>query len=253
MVRITRPLTGPFMSPRQTPSTAMVLAAGLGTRMRPLTHNKPKALVTLAGKTLIDHMLDRLKAAGVARVVVNVHAFADLLRGHLAARTDLEILISDERGALLETGGGLKKARPLLGEAPILVANIDTVWRETGPPLIDQLVNAWDPAAMDDLLLLVPMERTLGFDGPGDFFRDAEGRLTRRGEAPDAPLVYMGVHMMQPALIDTWPEGPHGIYDHWMGYAGQGRLHGVVADGHWMHVGDPAARDAAEAYLAELG
>ena len=238
---------------RQTPSTAMVLAAGLGTRMRPLTLDRPKALVTLADKALIDHVLDRLKAAGVARVVVNVHAFADLLQDHLARRNDLEILISDERSVLLETGGGLKKARPLLGDAPILVANIDTVWTESGPPLIDQLIDAWDPAAMDDLLLLVPLERTLGFDGPGDFFCGADGRLTRRGDALRAPLVFMGVHMMLPAMIDAWPEGPHGIYDHWMGYARQGRLHGVIADGHWMHVGDPAAREAAEAYLADLG
>ena len=239
------------MPPRQRPDTAMVLAAGLGTRMRPLTDDRPKALVTLAGRTLIDHMLGRLRDAGVRRVVVNVHAFADQLETHLRGRTDMQILISDERQALLETGGGLKKARVLLGDTPILVANIDSVWTETGAPLLDRLIDAWDPARMDDLLLLMPIERSLGFDGPGDFFRDSDGRLRRRGEAAAAPLVFMGVHMLDPRLIDAWPEGRHGIYDaHWMRFAAAGRLHGVVADGMWMHVGDPAARDAAEAHLA---
>jgi MurNAc alpha-1-phosphate uridylyltransferase len=231
------------------PSTAMVMAAGLGTRMRPLTDDRPKALVEVAGKPLIDHMLDRLAQAGVKRAVVNVHAFADQLEAHLARRTDLEILISDERGGLLETGGGLKKARPRLGNDPILVANIDSVWIETGEPYLTRLTGAWNPARMDDLLLLIPMESTLGFDGPGDFFRADDGRLRHRGAAAHAPLAFMGVHMLDPKLIDAWPAGPHGVFGHWMGFARAGRLHGVVADGAWMHVGDPAALAAAEARL----
>jgi N-acetyl-alpha-D-muramate 1-phosphate uridylyltransferase len=231
------------------PTTAMVLAAGLGTRMRPLTDDRPKALVELAGRTLIDHVLDRLKAVGMARVVVNVHAHADRLERHLAGRTDLEVAISDERSGLLETGGGLRKARPLLGEAPILVANIDSVW--TDAAALERLIAAWDPARMDDLLLTVPTDRALGFDGPGDFFRDEDGGLRHRGEAADAPLAYMGVHMIDPRLIEAWPEHRHGIFDHWMAMATRGRLHGVVAGGEWMHVGDPAAREAAESRLAK--
>jgi MurNAc alpha-1-phosphate uridylyltransferase len=229
-------------------TTAMVMAAGLGTRMRPLTDDRPKALIEVAGRPLIDHVLDRLAEAGITRAVINVHAFADQVETHLARRRDLEILVSDERGALMETGGGLRQARPLLGDAPVLVANIDTLW--TDDRLIPRLIAAWDGARMDDLLLVVPMGQTVGFDGPGDFFIDDEGRLTHRGDKPTAPLVYMGVHMLDPVRIDAWPRSPHGIFAHWMDYAAVGRLHGVVADGLWMHVGDPAALALAEARLA---
>ena len=228
----------------------MLLAAGLGTRLRPLTNDRPKALVEVGGRALIDHVLDRLAQAEVRRVVVNVHAFADELERHVRLRTDLEILISDERAALLETGGALVKARSLLGDPPILVANIDTLW--TDDHLIDNLVAAWDGARMDDLLLVVPQTQALGFGGPGDFFIDDEGALTHRGERPTAPLAYMGVHMLRPALIDAWPATPHGIFQHWMAYAAAGRLPGVVAEGLWMHVGDPAALALAEARLAQL-
>lgn len=234
------------------PTTAMVLAAGLGTRLRPLTLEKPKALVAVAGRALIDHMLDRLAAAGIRRVVVNVHAHADQLEAHLAGRDDLAVTISDERGGLLETGGGLKAARAHLGDDPILVANIDSIWTEPDGPLIDRLIEAWDASRMDDLLTLAPLENSLGFDGPGDFFREADGRLEPRGEAPRAPHAYMGLHMLNPAVIDRWPDAAHGIFGHWLGMAAAGRLHGVVMDGLWMHVGDPVALAAAEARLARL-
>jgi MurNAc alpha-1-phosphate uridylyltransferase len=232
------------------PSTAMVLAAGLGTRMRPLTNERPKALVEVGGKPLIDHMMDRLAAAGVKRVVVNVHAFADLLEAHLRRRRDLDILISDERALLWETGGGLKRARAMLGDAPILVANIDSVWTEDSTPAIQSLTDAWAPERMDDLLLLVPIEASVGLDAPGDFFRHPDGRLTHRGDALRAPLAYIGVQMLKPQIIDTWPEGPQRTFPHWMAMAREGRLHGAVMDGFWMHVGDPASRAAAEARLA---
>jgi MurNAc alpha-1-phosphate uridylyltransferase len=234
------------------PRTAMVLAAGLGARMRPLTDDRPKALVEVAGKALIDHVLDRLVEAGVTRAVVNVHAFADRLEAHLAARRDLEIVFSDERAAVLETGGGMKKARPLLGDDPVFVANIDTVWIETGQPALACLAQAWDPARMDDLLLLVPVADSLGFEGRGDFFRSPDGRIAHRGGAAAAPYAFMGVHIIDPRLIDAWPAGPHGVFSHWMAFAERGRLHGVVMQGVWMHVGDPAARDAAEARLAAV-
>jgi len=227
----------------------VVLAAGMGLRMRPLTDDRPKALVEVAGRTLIDHMLDRLAVAGIVRVIVNVHAHADLLEAHLKGREDLEVLISDERDHLLETGGGLKRARPLLGQEPILVANIDSVWTEGAASALATLTAAWDAGVMDDLLLLVGVEHSLGFDSPGDFFREPDGRLRHRGEAGAAPFAYMGVHMLEPRIIDAWPTGAYSIFPRWMDLQRKGRLHGAVMDGRWMHVGDPAARDAAEREL----
>lgn len=236
----------------QTPKTAMVLAAGLGTRMRPLTNDRPKALVEVAGRPLIDHMLDRLGEAGVETAVVNVHAFADRLEDHLKARAAAPaIVISDERGELLETGGGLRKARPLLGEAPVFVANIDSVWTEDGVPAIEALARAWDPARMDVCLLLARLDATLGFDGAGDVFLGDDGALTFRGAAPSAPYAYMGVHICKPGLVDDGPDGAFSLATIWRRLARLGRVHGVVLDGFWMHVGDPDARDAAQARLAE--
>jgi MurNAc alpha-1-phosphate uridylyltransferase len=228
----------------------MVMAAGLGTRMRPLTLDRPKALVNLAGRPLIDHVLDRLAAAGVRRAVVNAHAFADALETHLGGRRDLDIIISDEREALLETAGGLKAARGWLGDDPILVANIDTVWLEAGEQALERLIGAWDNGRMDDLILLARLEHSLGFDGPGDFFLDDQGRLTHRGDAAAAPYAAAGVHMLDPRLIDDWEPGRAGMFARWMQMIGRERLHGVVMDGLWMHVGDPVARQEAEARLA---
>jgi MurNAc alpha-1-phosphate uridylyltransferase len=230
----------------------MVLAAGLGLRLRPLTLDRPKALVRVGGRPLIDHVLDRLAAAGIRRVVVNVHAFADQMEAHLAGRADLEVVISDERAGLLETGGGLRAARHLLGDQPILVANIDSIWTEPDQAVIDRLLGAWDSAGMDVLLMLVPLERSLGFDGAGDFFRADDGRLSHRGPAAAAPYAYIGLHMINPAIIDAWPTDPHGVMRHWLELAAAGRLHGAVMDGRWMHVGDPQAWAAAEAELAAM-
>jgi len=230
--------------------TAFVLAAGLGTRMRPLTDDRPKALVEVGGKALIDHMLDRLRDAGVKRFVVNVHAFADRLEAHLRSRTDLDIAISDERDALLETGGGLKKAAPMLGSGPIWVANIDSVWREDHDGRgLKELAAAWDDKAMDAVLLLARMDRTTGFDGAGDFFMDGDNRLAFRNEAPAAPLNYMGVHITRPDLVAHVPEAAFSLSKIWRQSAPAGRLHGVLMEGDWMHVGDPGARDIAEARL----
>ena len=233
-----------------TPKTAMVLAAGLGTRMRPLTDDRPKALVDLAGRSLIDHVLDRLAEAGVGRAVVNVHWFADRLEGHLAARgRGPAITISDERAELLETGGGLKKAASLLGPDPVFVANIDSVWTDNGDALSD-LARLWDPARMDAVLLLARREGSIGFEGGGDFFLADDGRLTFRGDAPEAPFAYMGVHITRPDYADAGPDGPFSLSPLWRASAAAGRLYGCVLDGDWMHVGDPQARDAAEAKLA---
>jgi len=244
------------------PQTAMVLAAGLGTRMRPLTDDRPKALVEVGGKALIDHMLDRLADAGVQRAVVNVHAFGDALITHLARRADAPyIIISDERPhfAPLETGGGIKFARPLLTEAPILVANIDSVWIEDGEPpshAIQDLCAGFDPTRMAARLLLAHMDRTTGFDGAGDFAMDGEGRLAPRRltGAATAPLNYMGVHIVDPRPIYASPKTEFGLFPlsgpFWADWAAEGRLFGAVMEGDWMHVGDPAARDTAEARLA---
>lgn len=237
------------------PKTAMVLAAGLGTRMRPLTDDRPKALVEVGGRALIDHVLDRLTEAGVERAVVNVHWFADRLEAHLTARgRGPEIAISNERAELLETGGGLKKAHPLLGDEPVFVANIDSVW--TGPAgWSDALIRLWDPTKMDACLLLAKREGSIGFEGNGDFFLADDmpgkgGRLTFRGEAPSAPFAYMGVHITRPDYADGGPDGPFSLSPLWRASAAAGRLYGCVLDGDWMHVGDPQARDEAEARLA---
>ena len=231
----------------------MVLAAGLGTRMQPLTDDRPKALVEVGGRALIDHVLDRLADAGVEMAVVNVHWFADRLEAHLAARgRGPGIVISDERAELLETGGGLKKAHPLLGDAPVFVANIDSVWMDRGDtPWADELVRLWDPVKMDACLLLATREGAIGFEGDGDFFLADDGKLTFRGEAPSAPFAYMGVHITRPDYADGGPDGPFSLSPLWRASAAAGRLYGCVLDGDWMHVGDPQARDEAEARLAE--
>ena len=240
---------------RPGPKTAMVLAAGLGTRMRPLTDTTPKALVTVAGRTLIDHVLDRLHDAGVERVVVNVHHFADQMEAHLAGRRDLEVLISDERGELLDSGGGIRHAADKLGRDPIYVANIDSLWTEGATPALETLKAAWDPAAMDILLLLVKRGHGIGFEGPQGFFRDDAGRLTHSvAPEPPTPFANMGVAIMKPLVLDDQPAGAFSIIPTWHRLQREGRLHGVAMDGYWMHVGDPGARDAAEArLLSEAG
>jgi MurNAc alpha-1-phosphate uridylyltransferase len=228
----------------------MVMAAGLGTRMRPLTNDRPKPLIQVAGRALIDHMLDRLAAAGVSKAVVNVHYLADQLEAHLAARRDLSITISDERAQLMETGGGLVKAAAHLGADPIFVANTDQVWSENTQAALPALLDAWDARAMDALLLVARRETALGYDAPGDFFLAADGRLGRRGKAASAPFAYTGVQILHPRLLQGRALEPFSTNLLWDEALARGRLFGVLLDGVWMHVGDPAARDAAEAALA---
>jgi MurNAc alpha-1-phosphate uridylyltransferase len=229
----------------------MVLAAGLGTRMRPLTDVMPKALAPVAGRALIDRVLDELVAAGVERAVVNVHHFADMLEDHLAKRRDLEVLISDERAALLDSGGGIQQARPLLGEDPVFLANIDSLWINAAEPPLETLKRTWDPEAMDLLLLLVSRGRGIGFEGPQGFLMDAAGRLTHSTSAEIVtPLANVGFGIMKPQILDDQPKaGAFSIYPTWRRLQDEGRLFGAVMDAFWMHVGDPAAREAAEARL----
>jgi len=234
------------------PTTAMVLAAGLGTRMRPLTNDRPKAMVEVGGKPLIDHMLDRLVGAGVTRAVVNLHAFADRLEAHLRARAGPPALtFSDERAAALETGGGLKKAIPLLGAGPVWVTNIDTIWVERGASAMAAVATTWDPARMDVCLLLAPTDASLGFHDTGDVFLEDDGRLRFKRPEERAPYVYVGVHITDPAIVADAPDAAFSLLPIWRGLAGRGRVFGVAPPGQWMHVGDPAALAAAEARLRE--
>jgi MurNAc alpha-1-phosphate uridylyltransferase len=195
-------------------------------------------------------VLDRLADAGVETAVVNVHAFADQMRAHLARRVAPRIVISDETDELLETGGGLKRARPLLGDDPVLVANIDAVWIEDDHPVLGDLAAAWAPQHMDVCLLLAPLERTLGFDGAGDAFLDPDGRLRFRGAAPRAPYAYAGFHITRTTIFDDQPQGPWSLMRLWPSLAEAGRMGGCLLKGLWMHVGDPGARDAAERRLS---
>lgn len=227
-------------------STAMVMAAGRGTRMRPLTDDRCKALVEVGGKALIDWTLDKLTAAGVQQAVVNVHHFADALEARMAARAAPAILISDERDRLLETGGGLAKAAPLLGDDPIFVANIDSVWEDGPQSELDRLAAGFDPERMDFRLLLSPMTNNLGFDGPGDFFLTEAGGLERRGDRPSAPFAYAGVQVMSPHVLRGVEVEPFSTNRLWDKALAQGRVFGAVMDAFWMHVGDPKAREDAE-------
>jgi MurNAc alpha-1-phosphate uridylyltransferase len=227
--------------------TAMVLAAGLGTRMRPLTDDRPKALIDVGGRTLIDHMLDRLVEAGVTRAVVNVHYRADQLEAHLRRRRDLEILISDERDLLLETGGGVRKARPMLGDDPVYHVNTDSVW--IGDGALKRLASAYDRARMGALLLLCPMDKCIGLETTGDFKRADDGRLTHRFDDPTADWAWMGVQIIDPTILDREPVEPFSFRRVWKRLYEEGRLYGETFDGFWLHVGDPAARDAAERRL----
>jgi MurNAc alpha-1-phosphate uridylyltransferase len=228
----------------------MVLAAGLGTRMRPLTNDRPKALVVVGGKTLIDHNLDRLVAAGVKRAIVNVHAFADLLEAHVKRRTDIEIVISDERAQLMETGGGVRQARPLLGEDPIIVCNIDSIWEEWNGSALARLAYSFNPERSGAKLMLAAMDQCLGFDGAGDFNMDENGEISFRGDAASAPWAYMGAQIIDPNIVDGEPLEPFGFMRIWRKLQSEGRLHGAPLGGFWMHVGDPEARAQAEARLA---
>ena len=234
---------------KATPKTAMVLAAGFGTRMRPLTDRMPKPLVSVAGKTLLDHVLDRLTEAGVERAVVNVHHFAEQMIDHLESRNDPRIVISDERGLLLDTGGGVLKALPELGEAPFFLINADTIWIDGVKPNLARLAEAFDPLTMDALLLLAPTAGSVGYAGRGDFSMASDGRLRKRAEREVAPFVYAGAAILTPALFAGSPPGAFSLTRLFERAADAGRLHGLRLEGLWMHVGTPDAIAAAEAAI----
>jgi N-acetyl-alpha-D-muramate 1-phosphate uridylyltransferase len=226
--------------------SAMVLAAGYGQRMRPLTHDKPKPLVKLAGRALIDHVLDRLAVAGVARAVVNVHYMPELIEAHLAKRARPEILISDERPQILDTGGAVQNALALLGVAPFFVHNSDSVWIERNGSTLRQMMDAWDNDTMDALLLLAPAATSIGYAGRGDYGLDGDGRPRRRQGGETAPFVFTGVSINHPRLFQNAPNGAFSILRLWDEAEGAKRLAAIQLDGLWMHVGTPEA-------LAEAG
>jgi MurNAc alpha-1-phosphate uridylyltransferase len=228
----------------------MVLAAGFGQRMRPLTDKMPKPLVKVAGKPLIDHVLDRLADAGVTRAVVNVHYLAEQIERHVAARTRPQVTISDERGLLLDTGGGVIKALPLIGDAPFFHINSDTIWIDGVRPNLTRLAEHFDAATMDGLLLLAPGAGSIGYAGRGDFTMAPDGRLRARPERDVAPFVYAGAAILSPRLFDGAPQGAFSLTKLFARAIAAGRLHGLRLEGLWMHVGTPEAIAEAEAAIS---
>ncbi len=229
----------------------MVFAAGLGSRMRPVTNTIPKPLVQVGGKALIDHMLDRFAKNGVEEAIVNVHYLPDMIIDHLKGRTHPQIRISDERKLLLDQGGGIKRVLNLLGEDPFFLCNTDAFWVDESQSNLQRMANMWDPEKMDILMLLAPTAHSIGIDWPGDFLMDPDGRLTRRGEKRVAPFVYSGVAITKPQLFasetrDVFPLGPY-----FNQAAEQGRLFGLRLDGLWLHVGTPEAIAEANAALEQ--
>ena len=232
------------------PKTAMVLAAGLGTRMRPLTDHTSKALVPVGGKALIDHTLDRLGEAGAATCVVNVHHFADPLIEHLARRTFPRVLISDERAGLLESGGGVAHAAHLLGADPIWVANIDNVWIERGSSALGALAAAWDPAVMDICILLAARTDCYGYERPEGFLRDDAGRLEHSNNPdPLPPYNNIGFQILKPQVLGE-RTGSFSIVPIWKALSAEGRLFGAVTDARIIHVSAPPDVGVADAALA---
>jgi len=237
----------------EVPKTAMVMAAGLGKRMRPLTATRPKPLIEVAGRPLIDHVLDRLRSAGVEKVVVNVHYLPETLMAHLSAKaTGLDVAISDERDELLETGGGMVKAQPLIDCDPFLVVNSDNLWIDGPADTLRLLASHWDDQRMDALLLLVPQARAQNHRGMGDFHMDRSGRLRRRDRSRVAPFVYTGIQMVSKRLLEGAPEGPFSTNILWDKAIEAGRCFGAVHQGLWFDVGTPAAIRQTEAVLQNV-
>jgi MurNAc alpha-1-phosphate uridylyltransferase len=228
----------------------MVLAAGLGQRMRPITDTLPKPLVRVGGKAMLDHALDRLAEAGVTRAVVNVHHLAGQIEAHVAGRAAPAVTISDERAELLETGGGVVKALQQLGREPFFHLNSDSLWVERGEPALEGMKRAWDPARMDMLLMLAERGRSLGYDGRGDFDLGADGALTRRRPDGDSRFIYAGVAVMKPELFTGAPAGKWSLNLLFDRLIAAGRLHGHEMAGEWLHVGTPEAIAPANARFA---
>jgi MurNAc alpha-1-phosphate uridylyltransferase len=239
--------------PAEVPRTAMIMAAGLGKRMRPLTATRPKPLIEVNGKALLDHVLEKLRVAGVRKVVVNVHYLADALEAHLSSREyGLEVAISDERKQLMETGGGLIKALPLIDDDPFLALNSDNLWIDGPADTIKLLASQWDDAKMDALLLLVPQARALNNKGMGDFHMDRAGRIRRRERSHVAPFVFTGIQIASKRLLRDSPDGPFSTNLLWDRAIEEGRAFGAVHQGLWFDVGTPQSIPITEAALENV-
>ncbi len=233
-------------------SRAMVLAAGLGTRMRPLTLDRPKPLIEVAGRSLLDRGVDTLERSGVTHMVVNKHYLPDQIEVWAAGRDDLDITVQDETGLLLDTGGGVARALPLLGDEPFFVLNSDSFWVDGAVPALRRMITLWNDGQMDCLLLLSGKALSVGFDGPGDFEMNTQGQLSRRS-GDTAPLVYAGAYMVHPRLFADAPAGAFSMNLLWNQAIANQRLYGMEHDDWWLHVGTPAAITEAEGRLAALG
>jgi N-acetyl-alpha-D-muramate 1-phosphate uridylyltransferase len=239
--------------PAKVPDTAMIMAAGLGKRMRPLTATKPKPLIEVSGKALLDHVLEKLRTAGVKKIVVNVHYLADALEAHLESRDHgLDFVVSDERDLLMETGGGLVKAAPLIECDPFLALNSDNLWIDGPADTIKLLASQWDDRKMDALLLLVPQACALGHKGMGDFHMDREGRIRRRQRSRVAPFVFTGIQVVSKRLLRDAPEGPFSTNLLWDRAIEEGRAFGAVHQGLWFDVGTPQSIRYTEAALENV-
>ncbi|MCB1541931.1 MAG: nucleotidyltransferase family protein [Rhodoblastus sp.] len=224
----------------------MVFAAGLGTRMRPITNRIPKPLVEIGGKAMLDHMLDRLADGGVARAIVNVHHLPDQIEAHLRGRTRPQIIISDERSKLLDQGGGIRKVLPLIGDADFFICNTDAVWIEGPQSTIAAMRQAWKPEEMDVLLLVAATSGSVGVDWPGDFHMAPDGRLTKRAEREVSAFVYAGVGIIKASLFEDAQDDVFRLAPYFFRAAEAGRLYGVRLSGQWLHVGSPGAIEEAE-------
>ena len=233
------------------PKNAMILAAGFGKRLRPITDKTPKPMLKVAGRTLLDHSIDHLAASGIEKVVINIHHLGSLIEQHLTRRTDVEIMISDESDEILETGGGIAKALPLLGEDPFFVINGDILWLDGPTPALQRLARTWDQSRMDALLLLHSTVEAYGYDGRGDFIVDPEGALIRRPEREISPYLFAGVQILQAKSLAEAPAGPFSlnlIYD--QAIEGE-QLFGMVHDGDWFHIGTVGGLSEAEGYFRQ--
>ncbi|MFN9973052.1 MAG: nucleotidyltransferase family protein [Phycisphaerae bacterium] len=229
----------------------MIMAAGLGTRMRPLTNDRPKPLITVDGRTLLDHAIDRLKSVGVNTFVVNVHYKGEMVIDHLKGRSDATFIIQDERDRILDTGGALKRALPHFGREPFFTHNSDSIWLESWGSNLERMIQQWDERRMDCLMLLAATHSSLGYDGAGDFTMDAEGRLARRQAPRLAPFAWPGVQIIDPQLVARSPaDDVFSTNRLWDIAIEEGRLYGIRLDGKWMHIGTPEARVEAEALLS---
>lgn len=236
-----------------TPDTAIVLAAGLGKRLRPITDTIPKPLVKVVGKSLIDWAFDALDTAGIARAVVNVHYLADQMEQHLGSRRSPAITISDERDELLDSAGGIIKALPLIGKKPFYILNADTFWIDGSRPNLVRLAEAWDASKMDILVMVARMDQATGYEGRGDFTVAADGRLQRFREGDASPYIYAGAAITHPHLFEGKPVAAASLNRYFDEAISAGRLFGMPMQGHWLTVGTPEAIGEAEAVIARLG